>query len=789
MFDRRQFLRTVAVGAVGAGVAWRYGGTLALGQIPVDQKLDMPPIAEADGFDLPLRRVLGEGIKNEAPRLAVDSTGRLWAAWISEQPAGEVLMLTSFDGSQWSAEESASGAPASVMHPAILAMGAGVALAWSVCRGPEDWIVRVRTAAGESVELAGAAVTWRPALALDGQGRLWAVVEEKGGGAAFRVRAHRIEGGRVAQSVDISPAGAPDCMRPSAATDRDGNVQVVWDQADGINGPHVYLASLSPAGDTSAPVRISDHPASNISPSVAVDGENRVWIAWHSNRKGTEEWDIPRWYYLRAYHNGQLSEPVAEPLGKDLTKEGTDQSFEFPRVYAAADGKVLVTGRPSHNFCLQYYHGNSCSPLYRLPVDTWGGRGQFLAAAFAPDGSLWVARRDIGENVLNRITGLESHAGAPQLRPANAPANAAPAIVNIHRKPVWEPLEGLEGIAEPLNYYYGDIHGHTWMSDGMGDVDEYYHIRRDYYADDFASLTDHDTFVRKSILPTYFEYMQEMTAHYHEDGRFVTLFGQEYTTARYPAGLGHKNVYSTNRRIPLFDHTDAHADTSQKLNALCREWGALVIPHHIAWTGTDWENVDERVQRLVEIVSNHGVFEYMGNEPIAHRGGIPGHFVQDGLARGLKFGLIGGSDNHGLVRHHGMAYKRDSYRTGLAVVLAPELTREAIFDAMMKRRVFATTGVKPRLDFRVNGHLMGEEITITEPRVTINVDLSCTDRIRWITIVKNNRDWQRYGGEGFRSFFTKTDELTERGTHYYYLRAELYGGDMVWSSPVWVTRA
>ena len=41
---------------------------------------------------------------------------------------------------------------------------------------------------------------------------------------------------------------------------------------------------------------------------------------------------------------------------------------------------------------------------------------------------------------------------------------------------------------------------------------------------------------------------------------------------------------------------------------------------------------------------------------------------------------------------------------------ATELTRPAIFEAIRKRRSYATTGEPIQVEFRVNGHLMGSEI-------------------------------------------------------------------------------
>ena len=97
----------------------------------------------------------------------------------------------------------------------------------------------------------------------------------------------------------------------------------------------------------------------------------------------------------------------------------------------------------------------------------------------------------------------------------------------------------------------------------------------------------------------------------------------------------------------MLDHTiDGNRSTIEIFEKLA-EYDPIAVPHHTGWTGTDWENADEELQPVVEIISNHGSFEFMGNKPLKHRGGMVGHFLQDGLARGLKFGFIGGSDSHG----------------------------------------------------------------------------------------------------------------------------------------------
>lgn len=799
--SRRDFLALTGVTAA-AGAAWHFGGSLAFGQIGIPQipgegRLDMP-LLESDGSPgLAERRVLGSGLRTAAPTIAFDASGTLWAVAVEAEGRLERLALRSFDGRAWSAATIL--AEGRMLHPAIAAHGGGIAVACSLRNGWKSWKIRLFLIGPDGTDHTtqdyvpeGDGIAWRPALS-SGAGLLWLAWEEKGGDAPnFRVRLVSIQEGESGDgtSHELPDTPGQDQLRPALATTPEGRVWVAWDQADRPGGSTIHLAAVG-VGSPAFVQQVTHHHAFNIAPAVAVDGRGRVWVAWHSNRKDNDKWDIPRWYYIRFFdpESQRWFEPVGDPPGKDLEKTGTDQSFEFPRLAATPDGKIIITGRPSHNFCVQMLGGFGWSDLYRLPVDGWGGRGQHLNVAIDGEGDLWVIRRDIRANVLHRITNLPESIGDIPHREVDMEAAAARAVplVNIHRAAQpWEPLTELEGIDEPLHHHYGDIHGHTWMSDGMGDVDEYYRLRCEYYEDDFASLTDHDTFVGKSILPGEFDLMNELTDHYNEPGRFATLFGQEYTTARYPAGLGHKCLYHVDP-IDLLDHTEPEQDNGAKLAGRLRELGGIMIPHHVGWTGTDWENHDPDIQPLVEIVSNHGVMEYQGNTPLPHRGGMRGFFVQDALAMGLRFGLIGGSDNHGLIWHHKMAFRRDSFRTGLAVVLAPELTRESLFDAMRKRRTYATTGIKPRLDFRVNNHLMGEEFNVRAGEaIRINAEVIAQQRLVWLQVIKDNKTWYEFGGEGYISRFTIRDTDPGHGTHWYYLRVIFENNDMAWSSPIWV---
>lgn len=775
--------RRVFLGVSGGAALHAFLARTALADLAQWDPSPAIPLGSTDAPAYTPLKMPVEGVNNEYPVIASGSNGRPWMAWVDASGDWDSIRLAPIDGGS-APPRTLNHGPGQAIHPRALATSEGVAVVWAECRAADDWRIMAAVQADSSqpelleVSQAGR-VAMHPALACDGR-HLWFVWEEKSPGAPFAIVARPWSSDKgFSPCLEVARLKSGDCRRPTIACS--GNtVYIAYDRFDGLGAINIELAVLRAGGINRRP--LTQGPGLSMAPDIAAaPGAQRLWIAWHTNIWTPGEWDIPKWFQLAALDHDRLLMPSVPPPGRNRDMTGTVQGFEFVRLVATPGDVVHVLGRASHNFYIQTWSPTAgWSPLMRLPKDGWGGRGQHLEAALGRDRTLLVARRDLQGNAAGRITGLTPY------KPCQAPLKpASPAVVESLR-PAPRRIE-----FDPwgdYKYYFGDIHGHTWISDGCGDVDEYYIMRRDYYRLDFASVTDHDYFVGNGVTRAEWAHIKAITEHFDEPGRFVTLHGQEWTTARYPDGAGHKNIYSASPDIPLLDHRSEECNTGAKVIARVREMGGIAIPHHIGWTGMDWENFDPQVTPVIEIVSVHGAYEYMGNRPIAHRGGLKGHFVQDGWARGLKFGLIGGTDCHGLLYQHGVAWKRDPYRAGWAAILAKNLTRPAVLEALRARRCYATSGIWARLLFEVNGHVMGEEFEDSGP-LKIRVECDSESPIEYLEIVRNNEVIYSFGGEGHASKFTFEDKPVPAGTAWYYLRVTCRDGNMAWSSPVWVTRS
>lgn len=351
--------------------------------------------------------------------------------------------------------------------------------------------------------------------------------------------------------------------------------------------------------------------------------------------------------------------------------------------------------------------------------------------------------------------------------------------LNAKEKQAWLQKHRIDG-----DVFFGDIHGQSSMSDGLGTVDGYFNYARVKTKQDFSALTDHDVFP-DSITHAEWEYVKTISNAFNEKDGFATLLAYEWTPNELRYDFGHKNIYFPGDDGELCRCNEGGSLTPVELFAAVKRQGAIAIPHHTAATwgtvsaATDWDFHDAEVQTSVEIFSRHASFEYEGavSKYSKNRDCLRGKFVQDALARGYKLGFVGGSDSHQL--EHGL-------EGGLTAAYMPVLSRGALFQSLCARTTYATTGAKMLMNLRINGAQMGSEIQLTEPGSTLRIEMAVlgTMHLKQVELICNNE--VVFGCVPAAKEFEQTIDLKMNSDGYFYLRATQNDDHQCWSSPIWI---
>lgn len=362
------------------------------------------------------------------------------------------------------------------------------------------------------------------------------------------------------------------------------------------------------------------------------------------------------------------------------------------------------------------------------------------------------------------------------------------------------------GAFTSCSVYWGDLHSHSGNSkDGAGNAETAFQYAKNVSVLDFYALTDHGAGdVRRKgewwegLTPAEWKQNKELVKKYNDPGKFITFLACEWSG---PPPFGHHNVFFRNLEGQPFGE-DRYV-TVQELWKLLRAGDAFTIPHHtgMVWPGGSSSYVDWRYSRndtlrpSLEIYSLWGSSEYYGNEMSYehyHRSRFKSHpgsnYARDGWANGQYLGVVGGSDDHN--SHPGREYG------GLTAVCASTLNRDSVFDAILQRHSYATTGGRILLNFTINGHIMGDRIKLKPGAFPkIHVKVAGTDIIDYVEIMK-------YDGRMWQTLFHNEPESSDVDISYidnpflgdalYYVRVKQRNivhnrQVMAWSSPIWVS--
>ena len=328
---------------------------------------------------------------------------------------------------------------------------------------------------------------------------------------------------------------------------------------------------------------------------------------------------------------------------------------------------------------------------------------------------------------------------------------------------------------------WGDLHGHSGLSDGTGTPEDYLRYARDVAALDVIALTDHDHW---GMLPLaahgdLWETVRAAAQRFHRPGEFVTLLGYEWTNWIY----GHRHVLYFEDRGEVLSSTDPGYDDPAKLWAALRGRPALTFAHHSAGgpVATDWSfPPDPELEPVTEIVSVHGSSEAEDTPGRIYQP-LPGNFVRDVLDLGYRLGFVGSGDGHD--GHPGLA-QLASRQGGLAAILSKEVTRDAVMEALKARRVYATNGARIVLRATLDGAPIGAAIPLrNEYLPTLAVEVIAPGALRSVEIVRSGELVESIPCGGGREISFERPVENAAAGEYLYIRVLQEDGGAAWSSP------
>ena len=367
------------------------------------------------------------------------------------------------------------------------------------------------------------------------------------------------------------------------------------------------------------------------------------------------------------------------------------------------------------------------------------------------------------------------------------------------------------------NFYFGNLHSHTSYSDGNKDSatsgyyypgDDYNYVKGSYHMD-FLGISDHNHYSSNNnpgmhVADYARGLYQSDTAN--KEGTFVCMYGFEYgvinngghvVTYGVPGlvgwesgsgGWGSTNNYDIYNS--KFDYAGLWAIVNSYPNAFC----TLAHPQPLDYTdlaGAATYSIAAD-NAIVGTAIRNGLANSTTNN---YSDPTPATLYEWNylatLARGYHLGPTMDQDNH--YTTFGRVNKMRQ------VVLATVLKRDSIMAAYKAMRFYASEDWNTQVTFTVNGNYMGSDFSTTA-NSSIYVSVSDpdapgdpNDNINKIEIY--------YGtpGSGINATILTsntgsttlnyTHSTIQGNTYYYFAKITQVGGDIIWTSPVWVYRS
>ena len=357
--------------------------------------------------------------------------------------------------------------------------------------------------------------------------------------------------------------------------------------------------------------------------------------------------------------------------------------------------------------------------------------------------------------------------------------------------------------------FWGLLHGESERFDSTESIESCLRHFRDEKSLNFYATS---SFENAEETPNeIWKVISQNVEEFDEEERFGVLLGFQWQGE--PRREGVRQILYAKGEKPIMRKKDVRSSSLKKIYKLFSPKEILSIPSFTMGKGYeyDFEDFNPDFERVVEIYNAWGSSERTAKQgnlrPIQamRKNGV--FETQEGailkaLLANKRFGFVaGGLDDRGLYADF---YDSDQqqYFGGLTAIMADQLSRAAIFEALFNRNCYATTGERIILGLTLAGKPMGSEMdTSQKPGLSINRHLSGyvagTTNLQKVELIRNGEVLTTFKPDKHFLDFAY-DDMTPIADVvidakdgkppfvFYYIRVTQEDGNVAWSSPIWV---
>ncbi len=259
-----------------------------------------------------------------------------------------------------------------------------------------------------------------------------------------------------------------------------------------------------------------------------------------------------------------------------------------------------------------------------------------------------------------------------------------------------------------MDIYYGSLHAHSNFSDGKGTPEENFKWARDVAKYDFYALTDHS----EQVFPWMWSKTGSLANTFNVTGQFCALRGFEWGNPL----SGHINVLETTTQtnVIAIQSVDLFYLWLQLNNGI----GQYNHPGEQPLNYNNFRYISKADKYMCLLETGNGGTGNNDNQYILQ-------YIR-ALDKGWHVAPANNQDNHSM-----------STNCHRSAIVASELSRTSLIDAIRKRRVYSTDDPNMKVVFKAGTVWMGSQMATGDPEITFTVSVTDDEPIMKMELISN----------------------------------------------------